>query len=378
MIFDELRAQFPSAQQCVHLNHAGVSPVPLPAQENVQTVFAQLMGDDCLSAYLNHAKRQADLRAKLAALMNVAPTTLAFVRNTSHGLTLAAQSIPFTHGDTVVCIEGEYPSNVYPWMAQAYRGVSVKLVPARENAFVVEDDLIAACKETRARVLAVPWVHWQTGQKLDIAKLGAFCRENNTLLVADVVQGFGALQLDLSALPVDIATGGCHKWLLAPGGLGFVYVRPDVFPDLLPVSIGWNSVDNPINWDTYHFDELKQTPERWEEGTPSILATSALLASVDLLTNVGKANVEARVLQLSALAKARLAQAGYRIISPEGDNMASGIVAFRHAQLPNETVLAALDAAKVRTAVRGGNVRVAPHAYSNETDIDALIAALPK
>ena len=380
MTFHELRAQFPSAQHCVHLNHAGTSPVPLEAQKAVQTVFAELMGEDSFTAYQNHMARQTNLRGKLAAMLNVAPNTLGFVRNTSHGLSLAAQSISFGQGDTVVLVDGEYPSNIYPWMAQAYRGVNVHIVPAREeDGLVSEDDLIAACKQTRARVLAVPWVHWGTGQKLDLAHLGAFCWENNTLLVADVVQGFGALSLDLESLPVDIAAGGCHKWLLAPGGLGFVYVRPGLFGDLLPgVSIGWNSVENPTNWEHYHFDQLRQSPERWEEGTPSLLATSALLASVNLLQSVGKEAVQHRVLEISALARNGIAGLGYRIISPDASDMASGIIAFRHKHLPNQTVFEALSAQKIRTAVRGGNVRVSPHVYSDQSDLDALFAALPK
>lgn len=375
---DELRAQFPSALHCVHLNHAGTSPVPLSAQSAVQTVFADLMGPDSFDAYKNHLKRQENLRGKLAGMMNVAPATLGFVRNTSHGLSLAAQSIPFAPGDTVVLVDGEYPSNVYPWMAQAYRGVHVHLVPACENGWVDEDDLIAACEKTQARVLAVPWVHWGTGQKLDLVKLGAFCQSAGVLLVADVVQGFGALQLDLTALPIAIAAGGCHKWLLAPGGLGFVYVRPGLFPDLLPVSIGWNSVENPIDWDNYHFDQLRQTPERWEEGTPALLATAALLASIDLLCAMGREAVESRVLEIAHTARKDLNSAGYRVISPTAPEKASGIVAFRHAHLPNDAVLASLTEHKVRAAVRGGNVRVSPHAYSNHADLDTLFAALPK
>ena len=353
--------------------------MPVAAQEAVQGVFADLMGADSFIAYKNHMKRQTELRQKLAQMLNVAPETLGFTRNTSHGLSLAAQSIPFAQGDTVVLVDGEYPSNIYPWMAQAYRGVQTKIVPpAGDNGLVSEDALIAACRETRTRVLAVPYVHWGTGQKINLAKLGAACRENNTLLVVDVVQGFGALNLDLGDLPVDIAAGGCHKWLLAPGGLGFVYVRPGLFGDLLPASVGWNSVENPTDWEHYHFDELKKTPEQWEEGTPSLLATAALLASVDLLMSVGKKAVETNVLEIAARAREGLARLGYRIISPEDADKASGIVAFRHAHLPNEAVFNALSEKNIRTAVRGGNVRVSPHVYSNEADLDALFAALPK
>jgi len=309
--------------------------------------------------------------------MNVAPETLAFVRNTSHGIAIAAQSIPFAPGDVVVVARGEYPANVYPWMAQAHRGVSVRLVDPREDGIVAEEDLIAACEASNARVLAVSWVQWGTGQKMDLARLGAFCRDRNMLLVADVVQGLGALRLDLSTLPVDFASAGCHKWLLAPSGVGVLYVRPEVQRTLLPTNIGWNSVSDPIAWERLHYEELKTAADRYEEGSPNLLGTAALGASVDLLERAGFDAVEGRILALADHARAALKRCGMRVMSPEGADQKSGIIAFRHPTLSNEAVHEALTSARVVCAVRCGNVRFAPHAYSTEDEIDRAVEAIP-
>lgn len=373
----ELRALFPSAQKCIHLNHAGVSPIARPVADAVNIVLEELMSSNNLLAYIHHMKRQETLRTTLGRMLNVPSSTLAFTRNTSHGLTLASQGIPFQSGDTIVVPEVEYPSNVYPWQAQGYRGTTVRLVPSREQGIIVEEDLIAAC-DSSTRVMAVSWVQWGTGQRLDLARLGNFCRERGILFVVDVVQGCGALSLDLGTLPVDIAAAGCHKWLLSPGGLGFLYVRPEVFASFLPVSIGWNSVTNPINWDRLHFENIKPTPDRMEEGTPSLLATAALQKTLELLESVGFTVVNNRVLELAQFAREQLIARGMIVKSPGDTDRASGIVAFTHPTQSNETVLEALQAANVLAVERQGNLRFSPHTYNNEDDIVRAVAAIPR
>lgn len=373
MTFAEFRALFPSAERCIHLNHAGTSPIARPVADAVAVVLDELMSEDPLRAYTHHMRRQETLRATLARMMNVASQTVAFVKNTSHGLAIAADSFPFTPGDNVVLSAVEYPVNVYPWMAQTYRGVETRLIPPRGDSWVDEGDLMAAC-DARTRVLAASWVQRGTGQRLDLAALGAFCRGRGVVFVADIVQGLGALRPDLSE--VDIATAGCQKWLLAPGGIGVLYLRPEILPDLRPVNIGWNSVIDSLDWEHIHFD-LRPDAARFEEGTPNLLGTAALGASTALLETIGFDAVEQRVLALADYARARLRERGCHVVSPNDAAHRSGIVAFRHRTVPNEMVLAALAEQRIVAAVRAGNLRFAPHAYNSEEDIDAAIAALP-
>jgi len=194
-----------------------------------------------------------------------------------------------------------------------------------------------------------------------------------------VVQGLGALRLDLSALPVDIAAAGCHKWLLAPAGVGPLYVRPEVFPTLLPTNIGAYSVENenPFDWERLHYDDLKPNPARFEEGTHDMLAITALAKSVELLEAVGFDAVNDRILALADHARELLMARGMHLLSPSIPDARSGIIAFRHPHLANKAVLSALYARKVIAAVRCGNVRLSPHAYNSEADIEAAVAAIP-
>ncbi len=377
MTFDEMRALFPGAETMTYLNHAGVSPIARPVAEAGRGVLDDLLMGDPVAAFGGHMKRQEALRATLGRMINAAPATVGFIKNTSHGLSIASQAIPFAPGDVIVTAASEYPSNIYPWMAQEWRGVRTHLVAPDEDGIVREEDLLAACEANpTTRVLAVSWVQWGTGQRMDLPRLGAFCRARGILFVVDVVQGLGALRLDVERDQIDIAAAGCHKWLMAPGGLGVLYVRPAVFSSLLPVNIGWNSVTNPIDWERQHFDELKPTTDRFEEGTPSILNTATLGASVALMEAVGFDRMEHRVLELADHVRTCLRQRNCRIMSPDSREARSGIVAFRHPSLDNNAALSKLADNSVTVAVRCGNVRISPHAYNTEADKERAAALL--
>ena len=103
-----------------HLNHAGLSPIATRVGDAVVQVTRELMRDDTLLAYINHNKRQTNLRGLLGTMLSTDPHNLGYVRNTSHGLSIAAQAIPFETGENIVAVANDYPSNIYPWQAQAW------------------------------------------------------------------------------------------------------------------------------------------------------------------------------------------------------------------------------------------------------------------
>ena len=367
MTYTEFRDQFPSSDRCIHLNHAGLSPTSLSARAAILEATESLLADgDTLAAYIAHGVREFRLRAALGRLLKVEPTTLGFVRNTSHGLAIAAQALPLESGDKVVCMKTDYPSTIYPWQALAHKGVETILAEPSEDA------LLEACAHPAVRVLCASWVHWGTGAVLDLTRVGRFCRARGITFVADIVQGLGAIRPDLSF--VDIAAAGCHKWLLTPAGIGVLYIRPEVLSSLLPTNVGWNWVENPIDWDRLHFVEVKPGTARFEEGSPGLVASAALLASVTMLESVGFDAVENRVLALADYARTRLLHNGMVVA---GERAASCIVGFRHPECENGEVLSTFDANSIRAAVRSGWVRFSPHAYSTEDEIDRAVATIP-
>ncbi|WP_395088694.1 aminotransferase class V-fold PLP-dependent enzyme [Armatimonas sp.] len=373
MTLAEFRAQFPSVENGVHLNHAGMGPIPTGAATAVGQALTELAHGDGMMAFRAHLKRQQRVREALARLMNVATEGVALVRNTSHGLTIAAQAIPFRPGENVVVGACEYPSVVYPWQAQASRGVETRIVAcATTNDLLSEDALIAACDEN-TRALAVSWVQWGTGQRMDLEKLGAFCKARGIWFVVDVIQGLGALECDLTACGADIAAGGCHKWLLAPAGIGPLYIKPERLGELLPTNVGWNWVNNPFNWDRLRFEDMRLRADRFEEGSPAILATAALDVSLALLESVGMGEIERAVLASATRLRQLLRGRGMEVCPTDGH---SGIVAFRHPRYTNDDVLAHLDAHGVWGAVRCGWVRFSPHAYHQADELESAVALL--
>jgi cysteine desulfurase / selenocysteine lyase len=369
-----LRADlYPHTKHCIHLNHAGTSPIAEPVAEAAREVLLELQSENAFNAYKNDFARQTELRQTIGRMINAPEEAIALVKNTSHGLAITSQAIAFSPGQNVVAAACEYPSNIYPWQAlKQTQGVETKLVAADVNGWVSEDDLIAAC-DTQTRVLAVSWIQWHTGQRMNVQKLGAFCRERGILLVVDAVQGVGALKLDLANLPIDMATAGCHKWMMAPGGIGFLYIRPSLLKNLLPTNVGWNWTQSPIEWHKLQFEDTKKTAARYEEGTPAILNVATLLAALQLLENVGWENIEERVLALANHAQVRLTAKGMQMMSRPNH---SGAVTFRHPTLPHTEILTRFEQANIVIAERYGNLRFSPHFYNTKEEIESAIALL--
>ncbi len=360
----------------VYLNHAGVSPSPARVVRAVQEAAA-VAGQDPMQHYMSGVlpAREA-ARERLARLMGVPAEHLALVKNTGHALSLVADGLALEPGDNVLLASCDYPAVVYPWYAQAWRGVETRLVPPRPDGTLTPEDF-AAVLDSRTRVVSISWVQFGTGFRADLAAFAELAHRNNAILIVDVIQGLGALPIDASALGLDVVATGAHKWLMAPGGTAGLFIAPHVLNRMHLVNMGAGSVVDVIKFDPLVFHP-KPTAQRYEEGTPNGLGLVGLNAALSLIEDVGIDAIGARVLELATHAAEALARRGCVVTSPRGDvSQQSGIIAFHHPALDNEAVLKTLTAAGVVAAVRGGSVRFAPHFYNTEDEIDRAVAALP-
>ncbi|HEX2165367.1 MAG TPA: aminotransferase class V-fold PLP-dependent enzyme, partial [Thermoanaerobaculia bacterium] len=320
----ERRARFPVVADWAYLNHAAIGPLTAAAARRLADL-AHLVAASGDRHWPARNEDVEEARRRAARLLGAAsPASIAFVENTGTALSLVAEGLPWRPGDSVVGAEGEYPANVYPWMHLARRGVELRRVPPRPDGRIDPADLLAACDRT-TRVLALSWVQWTTGFRSDLALLAAACRERDLLFVVDVIQGLGALALDVEAAGVDVAAGSAHKWLLGPEGIAVLYLGPRAAERLAPARAGWRSVARPFEWEREDLD-FAAGALALECGTLNVYGIVALGESIAELLDEGPAEVERRVLAAADRLAELLPAAGYRVAGPRRPGERSGIV----------------------------------------------------
>ncbi len=365
-------AEFPVAERYTYLNHAALGPLPRRTADAI-TELAQDFRDKGVLAEAKWFGSIARTRALVSKLLNVSTAEIAFTKNTSQGLSIVAASLPWKPGDIVVTVKGEFPANVYPWLALQQQGVTVRYVRPR-NGRIVLQDLEAALHG--ARFLAISWVQYSNGYRIDLDAVSKLCASRKVLLCLDAIQGAGALPLDLQATPVDFCAFGAHKWMLAPQGVGVLYVNQRVRDLLQPANVGWLGVDwrdyTAFDYDT----PLSDTAARYEEGTRSLVGIAGLEQSLGLLLAVGQARIAQHLQQLTDQLAHQLMTMGYRIMTPLEHEHRSGILTFCHPQRSAQELFDALRAARIVGAVREGGVRLSPHLYNTRDDVDAVLNVL--
>ncbi len=367
---DAYRAEFPVIQQYVYLDHSGISPIPRRVKSAIESYLAESV--EGAFHYQAWAKRVLATRQACARLINAEPDELAFVRSTSHGLSLVAEGLDWKQGDNVILYEKEFPSNIYPWLNQRRKGVEVRFIPSRNGR--IEQGDIERLIDARTRVVSVSSVQFVNGFRIDLGKTGELCRQNNAFLCVDAIQSLGLLPMDVKAFGIDFLSADAHKWLLGPEGIGIFYCRRGLAERLAPALVGWKSVRSELDFEHVDF-RLKTDALRFEEGSLNLLGIFGLGAAVDLLSEVGIGNIEERVLNRGDMIIREAEQRGFSVLTPRE----------RRARGGNVTFTGNFDAAAVRDALRergilvnarGGGLRVSPHFYNTDEELARLFQAL--
>jgi selenocysteine lyase/cysteine desulfurase len=267
-----------------------------------------------------------------------------------------ASGLSWRPGDSVVTTDLEFPANMYPWMNLRERGVEVRVVRS-EDGRVPTERLVEACDAT-TRVVAISYVQFSTGFRSDLAALAEHCRPRGIMLVTDAIQAVGALPVDVHELGVDF------------------YCRRELLERLRPTEVGQASVVERGSYLDYQF-ELLPSAARFECGVVNMQGVPGLQAALDLMIKVGRERIGERILRLNQRLADGLGARGYRLASPRAASEQSGIVSFRHDGFESAMVRERLHAAGVIVSLREGLVRVSPHFYNVEEDVERLLEALP-
>ncbi|HEY2739460.1 MAG TPA: aminotransferase class V-fold PLP-dependent enzyme [Thermoanaerobaculia bacterium] len=367
------RAEIPVTGHCAYLNHAGMAALPRRSAERMKALAdtVSISGD---RRWLDRNTEVERVRGLAARLLDARePREVAFVENTSAGISMVAEGFAWQKGDNVVGAQLEFPSNVYPWMRLADYGVEYRTVPERDGR-IDEDELLAQIDD-RTRMLVLSWVQYASGYRADLLRLGTACRERGVLFVVDAIQGLGALALDVEASFIDIAAASTHKWMLGPEGTGLLYVSDRVIERLRPVRAGWRSMRSQFEWTEFAIN-FAEGAKRFESGTLNVYGIHALGGSLDLLQEAGATAVEERVLALTERAAVGLAARGFTVISSRRPGETSGIVTAVHPTIPASDFVRRLAAADIVAAARAGRFRISPHFYNTEDEIDRCLQGL--
>ena len=373
--------QFPVLRHWDFFNHAAVAPLTRAAAEALRTFADQAQS----VAYIDTGwyREISTLRAAGAKLINATKEEIAFVPNTSAGLAIVAAGVDWTADDRIVTTAIEYPANVYPWMEVVRsRGAELVMVPEEDGEDgernVPVEKILEAADHPRTRMVTLSHVEFASGQRHDLAAIGAFCRGRGILFCVDAIQTLGVLPVDVRAMNIDYLSAGGHKWLLGPEGTGVFYCRQELLEQTRPAVIGWMNVADPLNYGHYDYT-LRSDARRYEPGSYNVAGLLGLKASVDLLSSIGVDAIAARVRALTDRLVAGVTSKGFRVISLRTGGAWSGIVSFTAPDPEQHRPIWQRLRQEHRTeiAVRENRLRCAPHFYNTDEQIDRLVDHLP-
>jgi selenocysteine lyase/cysteine desulfurase len=374
------RDEFPwaAAGETIFLNHASTGPLPARTVRAIEE-WAYLRANPHRIAHDLQFGTLARSRALAAQLIGADASEIALATNTTYGLNLAAFSLPLRAGDVVLTPDREFPANVYPWMALAQRrGVEYRRLECHEGVLDPER-LSRELEDDRVRAVSVSWVQFASGARVDLAALGALCRDRGVYFVVDAIQGVGPLTLDVAALQIDILACGAQKWLLSPWGSGFVYVRRDLIDQLEPHDVSWLAVRGADDFSRLTDYELawRADARKYEFITLPFQDMAGMNASLDLFFELGPEAVSSHTLALADhIVRWACARSDVELVTPSAPTRRAGVVSVR----PRDARAASerLSKANVSHSFREGAIRLSPHFYNTldevQTALDIMVA----
>ena len=373
---EELRQhEFPVTKNKIFLGHAGVCALPRRvAQAMTDCANEATLGDQ--EAFV--IRRLDDARQAGAKLLNCQPDEVSLVGPTSLALSFVAAGLNFRKGDNILIYHDDYPSNVYPWMALADKGVKVRLLNTRNLGAIRKVDVMGQVDED-TKLVALASNHFISGHRIEHDAIGKFLRERGVLFCLDAIQTLGAFPTTVEH--VDFLAADAHKWLLGPCGAGVLYVKKDLQEKLNPQVYGWHNVKNP-NFVAQETIEFRKGAAKFEAGTHNLIGVVGLLAAMELALEIGVEAIGRELLRKRAWLVPALKAKGFNVLNADAKfENASGITSFfaasqdmaaLHQKLADGGVNAAL-----RTDRKGQKyIRFSPHFYNTDAELHRAVELL--
>lgn len=370
------RHEFPAVHEHIFLAHAGVSPLPRRVTEAINRYAESCTLND--QEIVVPTKLQSQTRELAARLLQVEAGEIALVGSTTQALSLVAAGLGLQKSANVLAYFDDFPSNVYPWLALADRGIEVRRLNVKELGRITLAD-VEAHVDANTRLVALGSCHFVAGWRIDVAGIGDFLRSRDIAFCVDGIQTAGAFPTPMNR--ADFMAADSHKWLLGPCGAGVLYVRKEWQDRLRPSAFGWSNVRCP-NYVAQETLVLHKDARRYEAGTGNLLGIVGLHAAMEFLLEIGVEKIAAELLRKRAWLVPALQANGYRVLNAEAPPAhASAIISFHRQGADMSALHEKLTGAKVLTSLRtdrAGNryIRLSPHFYNTDAELQRVLALL--
>ncbi|MDK2970287.1 MAG: cysteine desulfurase / selenocysteine lyase [Candidatus Sumerlaeota bacterium] len=359
----------------IHMNHAGVAPLTARARDAMAAYARDACAHMGTEAHNGWFARIAEIRASIGAYLNASADEIAFVKNTTQGLQIVANSLTWNPGECIVVEQTTFPANWYTWKSLEQRhGVRVLEWPERNHRYEL-DDLEQLLRDNNVRLVSLSAADFATGFHHDLAACGQLIKQAGALYCIDAIQVLGAFPIDVEACQADFLSADSHKWLLGPEGAGLFYARRSRYAEMNDFHSGWIGRKNFMD-----FDQRPAPPDdtarRFEEGCLNIGGVLGLGASLDVLLECGAAEVERRLRHNRAVLVEGLGELGWELVSPPDSAHSGGTASVRHPAIDAQTAAQRLDEAGILCAARNGLLRFSGHFYQPEEQLHRVIEAV--
>jgi len=361
--------EFPLREDRIYLNHAANAPWPKRTLAAIEQLSQKMyMGD---IRYKDWMQTEKNLRHQFQRLIN-APSSedIALLKNTSEGLSVIAHGLNWQTNDNIVITDQEFPFNHIVWQSLKSQGVSLREAEISKSTLSEEppEAIIERICDENTRLIAVSSVQYGTGLRLDLKRIGAFCRQQGILFCVDAIQSLGAFPMDVQTVQADFVAADGHKWMLGPEGVAVFYCRRELRDQLRLHQYGWHMVENHLDFNRKSWN-IANSGRRFECGSLNTLGIYGLSASLSLLLEIGIEEIAKGILQntlyllqiINDNKKLSLVSPAICLTHPD---RRSGIVTFHAPNRELEKFFRELIASGIICAVRGSGIRFSPHFYT--------------
>ena len=360
-----VRQDFPIVDKRIYLNSAYIAPVPRQVVAAGHAFLESKSTQPLLVA--DFFRKNAEVRAQFARVINASPDEIAFLYTTSEGENIVANTLDWARGDNVVIDELHYEAEFVIYrQLEKRRGVELRIVAHRDGAVTAAD--IEPHMDNRTRLVSVAWVSHQNGYRHDMRPIADLAHAHGALFYTDAIQAVGMFPVDVRAAGVDFLCCGTYKWLLGGFGVAPFFIRREVLDRISPDRFGAFSVERELPG--YHF-VLHKTARQFDYATLPFAEVHQLGAGLAYLQRVGIERIEEHTVSMGRRLQDGLAAQGHKLFTPQG-NLSSIVTFFFNA--PAAAVHAALAAADIDVTVRDDQVRVSPALFNTMDDVDRLLA----